>query len=299
LFGPGGLIPTYNLSWGLRTVDGSYNNLLHPTWGAADHPFPSILAPEYRPAQGGMLDPDGPGPAPSFPTQPNYNPSNNPNSVVIDPSLRTISNLIVDQTLDNTAAIMVALSRAGVETATEQLTIAQTIKTEYQVVKPYLEDAEEAHLANTAAQRTLVAAQQAYDTDPTPENQTALDAATAAAATTQAASDAADAALAANRVTLDGMLAANGIEMDGDNIKLTNVAPDEGLSASFNSWFTLFGQFFDHGLDLVGKGGSGTVFIPLQADDPLYDPTSPTNFMVLTRATTSRAPTGYGVRRMT
>jgi Ca2+-binding RTX toxin-like protein len=292
LFGPGGLIPTYNLSWGLRTVDGSYNNLLHPTWGAADHPFPSILAPEYRPAQGGMLDPDGPGPAPSFPTQPNYNPSNNPNSVVIDPSLRTISNLIVDQTLDNTAAIMVALSRAGVETATEQLTIAQTIKTEYQVVKPYLEDAEEAHLANTAAQRTLVAAQQAYDTDPTPENQTALDAATAAAATTQAASDAADAALAANRVTLDGMLAANGIEMDGDNIKLTNVAPDEGLSASFNSWFTLFGQFFDHGLDLVGKGGSGTVFIPLQADDPLYDPTSPTNFMVLTRATTSPGTDG-------
>ena len=28
LYGPGGLIPTYNLSWGLRTVDGSYNNLL-------------------------------------------------------------------------------------------------------------------------------------------------------------------------------------------------------------------------------------------------------------------------------
>src|SRR5215470_4464636 len=83
LFGPGGLIPTYNLSWGLRTVDGSYNNPLHPTWGAADHPFPSILDPEYRPAQGGMLDPDGPGPAQPFPTQPNYNPSSNPNSVVI------------------------------------------------------------------------------------------------------------------------------------------------------------------------------------------------------------------------
>ena len=33
-----------------------------------------------------------------------------------------------------------------------------------------------------------------------------------------------------------------------------NLAPDEGLSASFNSWFTLFGQFFDHGLDLVAKG---------------------------------------------
>ena len=39
------------------------------------------------------------------------------------------------------------------------------------------------------------------------------------------------------------------------------IAPDEGLSAPFNSWFTLFGQFFDHGLDLVNKGGSGTVMI--------------------------------------
>ena len=65
------------------------------------------------------------------------------------------------------------------------------------------------------------------------------------------------------------------------------VAPDEGLSAPFNSWFTLFGQFFDHGLDLVNKGGSGTVFIPLQPDDPLYVEGSHTNFMVLTRATVS------------
>ena len=68
----------------------------------------------------------------------------------------------------------------------------------------------------------------------------------------------------------------------GDNVHLPNVAPDEGLSAPFNSWFTLFGQFFDHGLDLVNKGGSGTVFIPLQPDDPLYVEGSDTNFMVLT-----------------
>ena len=53
------------------------------------------------------------------------------------------------------------------------------------------------------------------------------------------------------------------------------MSPDEGLSAPFSSWFTIFGQFFDHGLDLVGKGGSGTVLVPLQPDDPLYDP-SPT-----------------------
>ena len=75
--------------------------------------------------------------------------------------------------------------------------------------------------------------------------------------------------------------------MDGDNVHLPNTSPDVGLSAPFNSWFTLFGQFFDHGLDLVNKGGSGTVFIPLQPDDPLYVAGSQTNFMVLTRATVS------------
>ena len=63
------------------------------------------------------------------------------------------------------------------------------------------------------------------------------------------------------------------------------MAPDVGLSAPYNSWFTLFGQFFDHGLDLVNKGGNGTVFMPLQADDPLFVAGSPTNFMTLTRAT--------------
>ncbi|RYU56879.1 heme peroxidase [Methylolobus aquaticus] len=55
---------------------------------------------------------------------------------------------------------------------------------------------------------------------------------------------------------------------------------------------TLFGQFFDHGLDLISKGGSGTVFIPLQPDDPLYVEGSPTNFMVLTRATNQPGPDG-------
>ena len=34
---------------------------------------------------------------------------------------------------------------------------------------------------------------------------------------------------------------------------------------------TFFGQFFDHGLDLVTKGGNGTIYIPLMQDDPLYN----------------------------
>ena len=38
-----------------------------------------------------------------------------------------------------------------------------------------------------------------------------------------------------------------------------------------NSMLAYFGQFFDHGLDFIGKGGSGTkITIPLALDDPLY-----------------------------
>ena len=59
LFGPGGLVPAYNVSWGLRTVDGTYNNLLHPEWGAADNEFPEPLGTQFRTI---MVDPDGDGP---------------------------------------------------------------------------------------------------------------------------------------------------------------------------------------------------------------------------------------------
>ncbi|MBK6852025.1 MAG: heme peroxidase [Burkholderiales bacterium] len=73
---------------------------------------------------------------------------------------------------------------------------------------------------------------------------------------------------------------------------IQNVAPDEGLSAPFNSFFTIFGQFFDHGLDLIGKGGRGTVVITLNPDDPLYDNTpGAANFMMLTRAQFELNPT--------
>jgi Ca2+-binding RTX toxin-like protein len=92
--------------------------------------------------------------------------------------------------------------------------------------------------------------------------------------------------------------AGDGAENDRGSLVIPNVAPDVGLSAPFNSWFTLFGQFFDHGLDLTTKGG-GTVVVPLKPDDPLIvgpdgvpgggdDPANPPppnqRFMVLTRA---------------
>ncbi|MEY4368017.1 MAG: hypothetical protein RLZ28_1432 [Actinomycetota bacterium] len=67
-----------------------------------------------------------------------------------------------------------------------------------------------------------------------------------------------------------------------ESIKIPNVTSDYNVSAGFNSWFTWFGQFFDHGLDLIPKAGA-SVLIPLDQKDPVYVPSANTNFMVLTR----------------
>ena len=88
---------------------------------------------------------------------------------------------------------------------------------------------------------------------------------------------------------LDGQF---GTDDDHDVYLFENTAADAGLSAPFNAWMTFFGQFFDHGLDLVTKGGSGTIYIPLQPDDPLYVEGGFTNFMVVTRATNQPGPDG-------
>ena len=100
-----------------------------------------------------------------------------------------------------------------------------------------------------------------------------------------------------------GQDAVFGTPDDIADFSFENVAPDAGLSAPFNLWFVFFGQFFDHGLDLLQKGGSGTVFIPLQADDPLIagadsvlgtadDLPASLRFMLLTRATNQPGPDG-------
>lgn len=289
LFGPGGLVPTYNISAGLRTVDGSFNHLLpgQEQWGASGVQFPSLLAPQYRPADGTPFDPDGPGPAPAIPTAPNYNPSNNPNSLVFDSSLRTISNLIVDQSLANPAAIQEGLERGGVSTPT--LANIAAVTAIYQTFKP-ASDAE--YQARVVYEAARVAANALDDGDPLTPPAPAEATAIAARDVAQAAHQVTVASLEAARAVRDVALVPYGITMDGDNVNMPNTAPDGGLSAPFNSWFTLFGQFFDHGLDLVNKGGSGTVFVPLQPDDPLYVAGSPTNFMVLTRATVSAGADG-------
>ena len=281
LFGPGvngqqALIPTYNLAWGLRTVDGTYNHLLpgQIEWGAADNEFPEHLGTDYR----SIMVPGGPGGAlvevTYTPGADNDGPGSAGPGDVFDPTVRTISNLLVDQTLGNPSAILTGLQRAGIVAPQDQMAATAAISAAYEPLKPLFK-------AVNDAERAYAEASAAASASP---GNAALQ---QAAADAQQALDAARAALDLADDALLDLLSAGGIELEGANVKITNAAPDEGLSAPFNSWFTLFGQFFDHGLDLVAKGGSGTVFIPLMPDDPLYVPGSPTNFMVLTRATTA------------
>src|SRR5215470_3598449 len=196
------LLPNVQVPFGLRTVDGTFNHLVlgQSEFGSADTIFPRLLDPMFRNEGDDTFGPV---------TNNNYAASGN----VADADPRIISNLIVDQTPNNPAAVTAAAATPGSEV----------------VVSP----------------------------------------------------------------GLDGIF---GIADDTDVFFIPNIKPDTGLSAPFNPWFTFFGQFFDHGLDLVTKGSNGTVFIPLHADDPLVagadgifgnaDDLPPSQrFMVLTRAT--------------
>ncbi|MGB3166884.1 MAG: peroxidase family protein, partial [Alteraurantiacibacter sp.] len=217
------LIESLHLPFGLRTVDGSYNNLVPGAerWGASDEILPRLFTPFYRDDQDGdSFDPDGPdSPAPAV-TNTDYSATGS----VADADPRIISNLIVDQTAGNPAAIMAALTQTG-----------------------YEDDA-------MAAVQALGAAWVDYE---------------------------------AGNITFEAfetMAADYGLSMQGDSLYIPNTAPDEGLSSPFNAWMTYFGQFFDHGLDLIPKSDNGTVYVPLQPDDPLYVEGGHANFMVMTRA---------------
>jgi len=218
-------IPDAHVPVGLRTVDGSYNNIVpgRELWGAADQPMPRLLDGSFRnDADGDAFDPDGPGgPAPIL-VNGNYAA---PGSIV-DADPRTISNLIADMSVNNPAAVAAWFANP--------LAVAAW---------------EEAHPGMTPV---------APGATPGP-----------------------------NEIALT----------NEDLASIPNIAPDEGLSAPFNAWMTFFGQFFDHGLDLISKGGNGTVYIPLQPDDPLVtvgpdgvagtgdEVPASQQFMVLTRST--------------
>jgi Ca2+-binding RTX toxin-like protein len=203
------------LSHGLRTVDGSCNNLQpgQETFGASDQVFPRLGSKSFGPAESGSFG--GPPKATSYAQK---------SGSVFDSRPRTISNLIADQTSTNPAAV----AAAGFPARTQG----------NEGVVPCI-------------------------TDPDPE-----------ATPPVAASP-------------DGCVPSH------NTLFIPNVTTDVGLSPPYNSLFTLFGQFFDHGIDQTVKGG-GTVYVPLKADDPLIagpdhvfgnaDDLNPhMRFMVLTR----------------
>src|SRR5262245_35622048 len=223
------LVPNVRAAVGLRTVDGSFNNLIQfggvdqTEFGAADNVFPRLTDPVFRNAQPVAFDPDGPG-GQTVGQPTSYTQTS---GAVIDSHPRTISNLVVDQTPNNPAAYATAFDPGpdGI------------LHTPDDVLKDGV------HLVSSPG--------------------------------------------------LDGLF---DTPDDRQVFLFENVKPDAGLSAPFNQWFVFFGQFFDHGLDLVTKGGSGTVFIPLQPDDPLLagadgifgnadDLPPELQFMVLSRAT--------------
>ncbi len=271
------MIPNPLLPWGLRTVDGTYNNIIpgREDWGAADQEFLRLLD---------RVDRTGVGPGG---TETQYGQG----GTVLDTQPRTISNLIVDQTANNPAALITVLTRNGSADPygdAQKLLAAQVT-------------AAEALAAVTAAQVALDAANTELQTAVTnfnladPSTIAALLQASTAVQNAQTALSQAQAIVDDPQAAFEAMAESMGLTIENGTIFIENIAPDEGISAPFNSWFTLFGQFFDHGLDLVQKGGNGTVFMPLQPDDPLItvgpdgiagsgDEVSPQQaFMVLTR----------------
>ena len=277
------LLPT-----GLRTVDGSFNNFLpgREQWGASGEPFLNLVEPKFGEGSGSISF--GPGVTIN---NSNYAVPGN----VADAEPRTISNLIVDQTLDNPTAILTALSRNGVEGA-DLLVVQGEISAAHAALKAAKAQVGEtpqeildlqADISFLEAQIPTLIGSPFESFIPFLEDQLL----TLQGELAQALIDLGDPqeAVILAQAELDGLLAANGIEMSGPSIVIPNQAPDEGLSAPYNSIFTLFGQFFDHGLDLVNKGGNGTVYMPLQPDDPLYVEGSPTNFMAMTRVSTGDA----------
>ena len=90
------------LSFGIRTVDGSCNNLQagQETFGASDQAFPRLTTPSFQPAENITASlPVGPLGPTSYAQI---------NGAVVDSEPRTVSNLIVDQTSDNPAAVAAA-----------------------------------------------------------------------------------------------------------------------------------------------------------------------------------------------
>jgi Ca2+-binding RTX toxin-like protein len=241
-------VPDVITSYGLRTVDGSCNNLKAATgvqapgqpngqfagnpnpsfFGAANQVFPRLTTPSFRDAD--PITPDFPVGAPGPTTYKSKTGS------VLDSEVRVTSNLIDDQTNTNPAAVAAAGHPQRTQTGGKATAVPCT----------------------TDPQPTAVPPVDGVPLGCTPSHQTLF---------------------------------------------IPNVTTDTGLSPPYNSLFTFFGQFFDHGVDQTEKSG-GTVFIPLRPDDPLItlgpdgkpntgDEVSPSQaFMALPRTQDQPGPDG-------
>ncbi|MGG5259873.1 peroxidase family protein [Phycicoccus avicenniae] len=215
-------VPDILTAYGLRTVDGSCNNLKSPGTfrvAAADQLFPRLTTPVFRDAD--PITPSLPvgAPGPTSYTQKTGN--------VVDAQPRVISNLIADQTFTNPAAVAAA--------------------------------------GHPVRSQSSSATAVPCTTDPDPST--------------------------------DPPIVADppGCTPSHQTLFIPNITTDVGLSPPYNSLFTFFGQFFDHGIDQTVKGGA-SVFVPLKADDPLVtlgpdgragtgdEVPASQRFMVLTRA---------------
>ena len=218
-------IPDRLTAYGLRTVDGSCNNLFpgRETFAAADQRFPRLTAPTFKDAENSSF---GPPHATSYKQK---------TGDVFDSQPRVISNLIVDQTSTNPSAVQAA----GFPVRTQG----------NPGVVPCTTD------PDPLADPPVAAA----PADCVPSHKTLF---------------------------------------------IPNVTTDVGLSPPYNSVFTFFGQFFDHGVDQTVKSGA-SVFVPLHADDPLVtlgpdgkagtgdEVPASQRFMVLTRAQNQPGPDGH------
>src|SRR5690606_30063937 len=109
------LVTRPHLPYGLRTVDGTYNNVIpgRELWGAADQTMPRMFDPSWRNDGDGDQMSFGPVDMGAPPPVTNTNYDSTDSVADVDP--RLISNLIVDQTPGNPAAINAALQHAGYE----------------------------------------------------------------------------------------------------------------------------------------------------------------------------------------
>jgi hypothetical protein len=114
------------LPYGLRTVDGTWNSLLpgYERFGSADNVMPRLVDGTFRAAEGRPVNFFGPGDPGSAGSSYAQTAMGN---IVYDSQPRIISNLIVDQTATNPAAVIAAMDRAAASGCPGQDTVASAV----------------------------------------------------------------------------------------------------------------------------------------------------------------------------